>query len=97
MNLSDEDAKKLAEHLVASMRASKQAWWVEPEAHAEHHAWLSRQIAREVKREQLWVKVQMTVLGAVTLAVLGFIGWALGSVGKLVWIEFLKAVGRAQS
>lgn len=97
MDLGDEDIRAIAKQLAVELRASKDAWWVEPEVHATHHRFMSEWLQARAERRDFWRKVKQTVLGGLIVGAAGWLAWFLGTAVWEHFVALLKAAWRAQS
>ena len=51
---------------------------VTDEEHADHHAYIAMQIAKKERRDELWRKFRLSMVGSVAVAVVGFLIWVGG-------------------
>lgn len=93
MPLTDDDYRKIAQHIAAELKIERHAWWVEPETHAEQHQFLKRWMEREEKRERFWNKVKQTVTGWIVISVIGGLVVMIG-MGVTQWIGHLIDMAR---
>jgi len=56
------------------------------ETHSAHHQFIEMEIQKREQRHEKWNKFQGSMIGGITLAILGFLGW-LGS----VILDFIQA------
>lgn len=80
------DVKELAAEVVALMRDSGHALWIDPKIHAEQHQFLSELIverrAREARRKRIEEMVAGTVVLSLIFGVIGLIG-----AGAIDWLK----------
>lgn len=75
MTTSTEDLERISQAVQVGLEASRV---VSSEKHKMHHDYLERQIARDLRREEFWIKVKGNIVMA---AILGGLGWA----GTVLW------------
>lgn len=88
---------RLARMVYAELRRDKAAYWIEPETHAEQHAFLRELITewkqrreKEKRRADFWRDIKKTVFGWIIISVIGAAVVGVGKLGWLLW-ELFKA------
>ncbi len=84
--MKKEDIAVLAQALIAEVKASQESFGVNPEIHAQQHAFITAMIQKEENRRLFWIGMKEKIVGSVVLSALLFIVSALGY-AALKWLE----------
>lgn len=80
--MTDDEIKQVAHHLHAMLRAEQALHWIEPETHAEQHAYIQQWMKARIARKAAWARIRESVIGWLVIFV---IGGALGFIGTAVY------------
>jgi hypothetical protein len=93
------DAETIAKAIVAEMRASGHALWIDPEIHAEQHkvipstlAFVEEMKTERKEREARRQRVTERIAGSVILSVIALLVTLLGA-GALAWARSKFSIG----
>jgi preprotein translocase subunit Sss1 len=75
------DRAELTEVLQEVLQARRQ---VTDEEHVDHHAYIALQITKKERRDELWRKFRLSAVGAVAVAVVGFLVWVGGAILTMI-------------
>lgn len=80
------DPKEFAQAVVAEMRAHGHTMWIDPEMHAEQHAFIAEMIAERKERAERRQRIEERIAGSLVLSTILTLVGLLGA-GALAWIR----------
>lgn len=85
MSLSDKEIDEVSNRFIKKLEASRT---ISDEKHRDHHHWIDYHIAKEKKREEMWYKIKVNVIGGLIIGAFTGIGVFLKFFGEPV-VKFL--------